>query len=197
MIKALTAVNIVGNSVGWYQAIYFYEYLTADFIHDHYQYQSVIPNSVCITYNPYTVEKGRLPFTAIRLTKSFMELYASGKFIPKNIQKYSIKSSNIFEEIPIQICNSVLDHAYIYELTSAKLINGINLHECLNTNNTPLINKLIDLISGTGGCIDEFSVEQEKYRASQLASMKQKLELAKRIEYINSENESRAKWGRE
>lgn len=195
MIQAFAKVNCVASNVGWYQAAYLSEYLTFDFISDQYNYQTQIPASVCIVYDPYTTEKGRLPIKAMRLTASFMELYTNVKMNAKTFQKFNIKSSNIFEELPVKVKTSALAQAFVYEMNVDKVIPSSA--ERLNTSNGALIEKLIEVVSGSSGCIDDYSNEQEKYRAYQASLSRQKLELSKRIDAINEENERRKRNGRE
>eukprot|EP00954_Amorphochlora_amoebiformis_P000552 43828-Amorphochlora_amoeboformis.AAC.1 len=80
MMKLLKQVNVDNNSVGWYQSAYGGEWIENDIIRTQYNFQSSIPESVVLVYDPYTTTKGNLAVKTYRLNPDFMKFYKTKDF---------------------------------------------------------------------------------------------------------------------
>jgi translation initiation factor 3 subunit H len=194
MLRALRSQNEDANFVGLYHAAFLSETLySMDLIQAQYAYQLDVPNSVCIMFDPFKSQKGRLSIKAIRLTQNFMQLYAAGKFVPKAMQKHAIDSKGIFDEIPLRVSNSHLVHGFIYGLRETRRFDCTAAR--LGLGAAPLLDKMVDLVSGPYGCIDDFVTEQDRYKQQQVLANRQKAELQRRIENNADENARRQNLG--
>jgi len=193
MMKILRATNVDTQNVGWYQATYLSDFYNTDIIQCHLSYQLEIPNAVTILFDPFQTHKGRLVIKAMRLSNKFMELCAKGNFTAKHFKELGVDPKSIFEELPIKIHNSHLVHAYLYELRETKVADCSA--ERLNVSAGPIIEKLIDGVSASGGCIDEYSAELDRYKNALFSVNKQRAEYQKRYDGVHEENERRKKIG--
>jgi translation initiation factor 3 subunit H len=80
MMRCLRDVNIDHNTVGWYQTTYMGSFVNDQLIETQYNYQSTLPKSVVVVYDPLKSTQGALALKAYRLTDSFMTLFAQGQF---------------------------------------------------------------------------------------------------------------------
>jgi len=177
MMKNLREINVDNNAVGWYQSTYFGSYLSQSMIDSQYNYQTNIPKSVVIVYDPLKANQGVMSLRAFRLNKLFMELYRDKKFTPEMLKKANLNRGNIFEEVPIEIHNSHLANALIYELDVKK---EIEVYEQLELTNDPYLEKNLEYMLGL---VEEMTMEQNKlqqyHRAVARQSMQQNSYLQK------------------
>jgi len=96
MMKALSEVNVDNNTVGWYQSALLGTWCNRDTIEDQFKYQTEIPNSVVLIYDPSSTTRGRLALKAYRLTAEFMDLFASGDFFTFRVFETQV---GLFENI--------------------------------------------------------------------------------------------------
>jgi translation initiation factor 3 subunit H len=193
MIKALRATNIDPNNVGWYKTAYLADIDTSELVQAQLSYQLEIPNSVVVIFDPFKTQKGRLSITALRLSNKFMELNATGKFTPKQLKEYGLDFKTIFDELPIKIYNDHLVHAYLYELRESKITDCTA--DRLNVAAGPIIEKLVDMMSSSGGALDDYTTELERYKNATHIVSKQRADYQKRLEQTTEENERRKKIG--
>jgi translation initiation factor 3 subunit H len=171
MMKALAEVNVDNNTVGWYQSALLGTWCNRDTIEDQFKYQTEIPNSVVVVYDPSSTTRGRLALKAYRLTGEFMELFASGDFSHTGFSKRKLDSTKIFEEIPIKVHNSHLVHGFLYELREQKSMScGFDrLHRSAG----PFLTKTLGILSTH---IDEYCSELNRFQFGQrLIARHQKL----------------------
>ena len=194
MLRALNSQKEDANVVGLFHTTYFSEPLfTLDLIQAQFTYQLDTPNSVCVVFDPFKSQKGRLSLRAVRLTENFMQLYAQGKFVPKAMQKFNINSTSIFEEVPVRVHNSHLIHGFLYNLRESKVMDCT--YSRLDTDNSALLAKLVQLVAGTNGGIDEYITEQDRYKQAQAVANRQKMDAARKLEQAEDENRRRQKLG--
>jgi len=171
MMKALADVNVDNNTVGWYQSALLGTWCNRDTIEDQFKYQTEIPNSVVVVYDPSSTNRGRLALKAYRLTAEFMELFASGDFSHTGFSKRKLDSTKIFEEIPIKVHNSHLVHGFLYELREQKSMScGFDrLHRSAG----PFLTKTLGILSTH---VDEYCSELNRFQFGQrLIARHQKL----------------------
>lgn len=175
MMKALRSVGIDSNNVGWYNSVFFNSYFYGDeisfaqawakIVEGQYAYQSSIPNSVVLLYDPMVASRGEFSLRAFRLSASFMKVYAKcalkGERLPsitkEDFSAFDISSSDIFDEIPVKIHNSLLVHAFLYELREKKQFVSDSR---LEFHGEEVLKKSMDRL---GQVIDEFVSEQNGY----------------------------------
>mmetsp|Transcript_21826 Transcript_21826/g.32511 ORF Transcript_21826/g.32511 Transcript_21826/m.32511 type:complete len:316 (+) Transcript_21826:41-988(+) len=162
MMKLLKQVNVDNNSVGWYQSAYIGEWIDSDIIRMHYNFQSAIPESVVLIYDPYTTSKGNLAVKTYRLNPAFMNFYKGKNFSHVNFAKHKIDSGDIFEEIPMKVHNSHLIHAFLYELQEKDTFSCE--FDRLDLTSDMLFKRNLDIMTS---CIDELLLDQGKFSYSQ------------------------------
>eukprot|EP00470_Lotharella_oceanica_P006338 CAMPEP_0170178378 /NCGR_PEP_ID=MMETSP0040_2-20121228/11839_1 /TAXON_ID=641309 /ORGANISM="Lotharella oceanica, Strain CCMP622" /LENGTH=314 /DNA_ID=CAMNT_0010421411 /DNA_START=17 /DNA_END=961 /DNA_ORIENTATION=+ len=158
MMKLLKQVNVDNNSVGWYQSAFIGEWIDNDIIRTHYNFQSKIPESVVLIYDPYTTTKGNLAVKTYRLTQKFMRFYKSKDFSHVNFAKHRIDSSDIFEEVPMKVHNSHLIHAFLYELQCKDKFSCT--FDRLELTGDMLFKRNLDIMSNS---IDDLLQDQNKF----------------------------------
>jgi hypothetical protein len=72
MMTKLRTMNVDDNTVGWFTASSLGQFVTTSFLEAQYSYQTNIPSSVCVVYDPYRTFNGRLYIKAYRLSSEFM-----------------------------------------------------------------------------------------------------------------------------
>jgi len=137
-------------------------FLDAGIVETQHSYQQHIPNSVCVVYDPFRTADGYLALKAYRLTEPFMALFEKQTFGCKAFSRESMDSRDIFEEIPIQVHNAHLVHAFLYELREDKAMSCD--YDRLNLFSNPYLQKNLEIMAN---CIDDFALEQNKFQAQQ------------------------------
>jgi len=116
MMKCLREVNADINYVGWYSSTDMNSFWKESTIETQYTYQERLPKSVVIIYDPIKSMQGLFPLRAYRLTNAFVKLFKKSEFNRKSIMSQNLSFRNVFEEIQIQIKNSKLASAFLYQL---------------------------------------------------------------------------------
>eukprot|EP00474_Spongospora_subterranea_P008974 CRZ09432.1 hypothetical protein [Spongospora subterranea] len=182
MMKLLREVNVDSNSVGWYQSI-----SNADLLQDQggsntwssivatqFDYQTNIPGSVVIIYDPLRTCYGTLSIRAYRLTDAFMRFYKAGDQSREGFNRFQVDSRSIFEELPVKVHNSNLVHAFLYELRENGAVacefDRLDMHQHRS---------VADSLRALGESIHEYSQEQGKYQFYQRSAARQKLQADK------------------
>ncbi|KAJ3372637.1 hypothetical protein AMAG_08362 [Allomyces macrogynus ATCC 38327] len=117
MLKCLRQVNADANTVGWYHAAPLSHFLQYSWVANQAEYQTSIPQSVVLEYDPLASQTGTLALRAFRLTDAFYALL-------KAKSKHSINSeavtasglleSGLIEELPVTIRNAHVVSALLY-----------------------------------------------------------------------------------
>jgi len=122
MMRCLREVNVDSNAVGWYQSTYMSSFVNDSMIESQFNYQMAIKKCVVVIYDPLMTTMGLLSLKAFRLTNLFMHLYRNQSFSHHEIvAKSGLGFNDIFEEIKIEIKNSYLLNACLYELDHSDL----------------------------------------------------------------------------
>ncbi|KAL1924305.1 uncharacterized protein VTP21DRAFT_7340 [Calcarisporiella thermophila] len=125
MLRCLREINVDNNTVGWYYSTYLGSSMNQSLIDTQFNYQKGLGNkSIVIVHDVSRSAQGNLSLRAFRLKNSFMEAYKEKKFTTESLAKAKLNFSNIFEELPIQIHNSHLLTAMLYELEDLSLKTG-------------------------------------------------------------------------
>eukprot|EP00742_Colponemidia_sp_Colp-10_P000999 GILJ01001081.1.p1 GENE.GILJ01001081.1~~GILJ01001081.1.p1 ORF type:complete len:342 (+),score=57.84 GILJ01001081.1:46-1026(+) len=192
MMRSLREVNVDSNTVGWYQSTYLGSFLNEAMIENQYAYQDTLKKSVVLVYDPLKTNSGHLSLQAFRLTDAFMALYKAGEFTQEKLIEFDIMSSDIFQEIPIQIHNPELVKAFLldYGQTESKDCDFDRFD--LSTN--PFLEKNINFLSD---CLDDLSQEQNKLQFYQRNLVRQQQQQKTFLEKRRAENAARKARGEE
>ncbi|MDP2439258.1 MAG: hypothetical protein Q8P67_26210 [archaeon] len=117
MLRRLRRVNVDNNLVGWYQTTRLGTLINDQLIETQYSYQSSLPHSVCLTYDPLKTTQGALCLKAYRLSDAFMRFFAEGSFTSDKLLEYRVSHSRVLEEVPLLIQNSSLLEGLLAELS--------------------------------------------------------------------------------
>lgn len=194
MLKSLREVNADHNQIGWYSSTYLGYYCTKDIILTQYEFQSapMCSNAVVISYDPVRSTAGNLSIKAMRLTEKFMNLMREKAFDPASLATPVIKSSSVFEEVPIRIHNSKVVEALLLDLQTKEDV------DCdfsrLQLGFSPFLEKVMEYLMDQ---VDELVAHQ-----SNASYWARKLHYQKRLqeeyfERLRAENEERVRRGQE
>lgn len=188
MMKALRKVNVDVNTVGWFVSTFLGSFFSMAMIEAQYSYQSILPTSVCVMMEPYRKGSNQLNLKAYRLKESFMKVFADQDFTHASFARHGVEPSDIMVEVPIQVHNSHLVHAFLYELRESKQMSTD--HKRLNINVNSFVEKSVGVL---GKCVDDYASEQNKllYHERQLA--RQKTQQQNWLQKRAADNELRAK----
>merc|ERR1712232_1172840 len=102
MLRRLREVNVDSNTVGWYQTTHLGQFFSDAVIDTQYLYQTQIPRSALLVYDPLQAAIGKSAFKAFRLTPEFMSRNREAKeSSPQTLSDFP--SAEMFEEIPITV----------------------------------------------------------------------------------------------
>jgi len=142
MLRNLREVNVDNNTVGWYQAVSLNTFNFLSFQRIQYDFQTSIPESICIIFDPVQTLRGNLVVKALRLSDRFMELMhfnGGGKPFP------FMAPQQVYEELPLRIHNSGLAQAYLLGLGEAGVTD--TSFDLLDLSTQPYLEKHLDNMS--------------------------------------------------
>jgi len=116
MLECLESTNIDRMDVGWYRTCVNSNFYDEDTIIRCAQWQEDFPDAVMLVYDSRATQHGRLSLRAYQLTKGFYDLYTSKKVGHTAFSEANIGHEDLVREIPIQIHNSYIVHAFLYDL---------------------------------------------------------------------------------
>jgi len=177
MMHRLREVNIDNNTVGWYTSTYLETFLSdSSIVETQLSYQTSLPRSVLLVFDPVKTAQGTLSLRAYRLTQSFVELYQHKLQIQQQQQSQQpqantltesselahLSFNDIFYEIPIRIHNSQLINALLYDMEGSDTLSAH--FERLNLGFAPFLEKNLEYLAES---LDDLAAEQSKYLAYQ------------------------------
>ena len=177
MMKMLRQVNVDNNTVGWYQSLGFNSPFDAQLVDAQYHYQRQVPNAVMLLYDPVQTARGRLTIHAYRLSDTFMSVYERGAMYQHTFNDHNIKSTDIFQSLPIKIHNSHLVHGFLYELRESKRMLS---DEILSVGGTSTY--LSTHVNACSAGMDEYLQEQSQFQFYQRSVSRQR---QAQITYLN------------
>jgi len=184
MMKCLRKVCADTNTVGWYRSAFLGSCFNENMIESQLAYQSKIEESVVLVYDPLaSATSGKLVLKAFRLSDAFMKEYSPSTFTSTSLDKNNLSFSEIFEELPVEISNSSLVNAYLWEIESDKRCKDIT-QKGLDYSGASFMEKNLDI--GVE-YLEEICNEQSRLQSYQRLLYKQQAQIQKR----KSENASR------
>jgi translation initiation factor 3 subunit H len=204
MMRMLREVNVDNNTVGWYQSTTMGSYYTEELIETFVDYAESIERCVCIVYDPSVNDDGMFGLKAIRLTEQFLKTFkeCGGNMTSAKIAGKGLKWSDVIEEIPIVISNSVLVSAMMSQLDAnadgrvERDENKLTKEDLnrLHLNSAPFSQKSLEFLSES---MDDLVQEQQKvayyHRANARLQHQKSVWLSKK----RQENKNRVKSGLE
>jgi len=116
MLECLESINIDRMEVGWYRTCVNSNFYDEDTIIRCAQWQEGFEDSIMLVYDSRTTQHGRLSLRAYQLTKEFYDLFVSRNVGHTAFADAELGYEDILHEIPIQIHNSYIVHAFLYDL---------------------------------------------------------------------------------
>lgn len=115
MMRQLREVNVDCNTVGWYQTTHLGQFFSDTVIETQYLYQTQIPRSILLVYDPLQSRIGKPAFKALRLTDEFLAKYSEAKEQHKAVMDDSFSSGQMFEELPISVHSPVIIESFLVD----------------------------------------------------------------------------------
>jgi len=191
MLRNLRDVNVDCNIIGWYQSTYMGSFLNETLVDTQFMYQSEIPKSVVIVYDPLQLAEGKA-FRAFRLQPAFMKKYeANKKALLSGGSIQSMTSGEIFQEVPIHIVNSVMVEAFLFD-QSHKMHE--NQFAALDLENQSYLEKNITFLLDS---LDYLGSEQQKIQYYERLAVRQAQQQKTFTEKRKQENAARKERGEE
>jgi len=191
MMRCFRDVNVDSNTVGWYQSTYLGSFINLSTIESQFNYQTNIRKCVVVIYDPAKTVQGSLFLQAFRLTENFLKLYQ--EFSSENGPNVTLPHSEAFEEIPIQVHNSSLINALLYELEYRGVV-PLPDHSRLEMSNTQLLEKSLEYLMEES---EDLIAEQNKLQFHHRQVLRQQQQQAKWIQQRKQENIARRSRGEE
>jgi len=116
MLECLESTNIDRMDVGWYRTCVNSNFYDEDTIIRCAQWQEGSWDSIMLVYDSRATQHGRLSLRAYQLTKEFFDLFTSGNVGHTAFAEAELGFEDILCEIPIQIHNSYIVHAFLYDI---------------------------------------------------------------------------------
>jgi len=171
VLQSLREIHIDNLSVGWYTSTFLNQHLDLPdsrltdvmpfLVSTQFSWQSDIPNSVVLIYDHLSSLNGNLGLKALRLTKTFMDMYQTKEqvFTREKLSENNFSFNNIFEEVPIRITVSGLQTALLYYLETDDGMT--NLYKSLDLGADDFLQKNLEILLA---CISDLQIRQNTYQ---------------------------------
>jgi len=179
MMRCLREVNVDNNLVGWYQSAFLGSFFSEQMIETQVNYQLKIKKCVVIVYDPLRTANGSLSLKAFRLQDSFVELYRKEAFTQESVIKLTGPWSEVFEEVPIAIRNSLVSKACLLSLSDSPFFEDFSPFQSLDLSINSFLEKNLESLIDS---LDDFSNEQQKFQSYQRLLQKQQAKLKRKAE---------------
>jgi translation initiation factor 3 subunit H len=144
LLKMLREVNVDTHAVGWYQSVNQGSLLTVSVIESQLSYQKDMKKCVVLAYDPSRTRQSSLYLKAYRLTPAFIELFSKQSFSKEKFDASAMRSTEIFEEIPVQITNSYLLTGFLSQIQNTKEMAPS--FETLGVSSSHYLERTVDLL---------------------------------------------------
>eukprot|EP00929_Paragymnodinium_shiwhaense_P052879 TRINITY_DN2647_c0_g1_i1.p1 TRINITY_DN2647_c0_g1~~TRINITY_DN2647_c0_g1_i1.p1 ORF type:complete len:321 (+),score=95.97 TRINITY_DN2647_c0_g1_i1:80-1042(+) len=158
MMRHLREVNVDCNTVGWYQTTHLGQFFSDTVIETQYLYQTQIPRSILLVYDPLQSRIGKPAFKALRLTDEFLAKYTEAKELHKAVMDNSFSSSQMFEELPISVHSSVIIESFLVDWAIMDPMCTSQI-DSLDVENQVFMEKNVQLLINS---LQDLSEEQQK-----------------------------------
>jgi len=172
MLQALREIQLDQIPLGWYTSTFLNQHLDLPdsriqdvmpfHVSTQFSWQSgLFPNSVVLIYDHLASLNGNLGLKALRLTKTFMEMYQTKEqsFSREKLSENNFSFNNIFEEIPIRVTLSGLQSCLLYILESDDTLNS--QFKSLDLGADDFLQKNLEVLLS---CISDLQLRQNTYQ---------------------------------
>jgi len=167
VLRRLREVNVDSNTVGWYQTTHLGQFFSDTVIETQFLYQSQIPRSALLVYDPLQSAIGKPAFKAFRLTPEFMQKQQEvreaqgnpGASANANAALADFPSNMMFKEVPIEITSPLLVEAFLVEWALSDPYSTTTQLEALDLDNQAFLEKNVQLLIGS---LQDLAEEQQK-----------------------------------
>jgi len=160
--------------------------MTETLVETQYVYQNEIPKSVVLVYDPLQTSVGKGAFKAFRLTQDFIEKFKAGK---EEGLAAPVPSSDVFEEVPLKIVNSVLVEAFLLDQERRRSAQQFAM---LDLENQSFLEKNLTFLLES---LDYLGSEQQKMQYYERLAVKQAQQQKSLMEKRRLENVARRERG--
>jgi translation initiation factor 3 subunit H len=190
MLRSLRDVNVDCNIIGWYQSTFMGSFVTETLVDTQYVYQSEIPKSVVIIYDPLQPSVGKGAFKAFRLTTEFLEKEKKIRGGKEEVHATATSGkSDILEEVPLRIVNSVLVDAFLLDQERRRKSATF---ESLDLENQSFLEKNLTFLLDS---LEYLGSEQQKLQYYERMAVRQAQQQKSVIEKRRQENLARRERG--
>lgn len=186
MLRSLREVNVDCNIIGWYQSTYMGSFMNETLVDAQYAFQTEIPKSVVLIYDPLQTSVGKGAFRAFRLRSEFMKKYTESKAGEGTVA--SIKSADIFQEVPLKIVNPVLVEAFLLEQERKQQGDGF---EALDLENQTFLEKNITFLLDSLDCLSAEQQKMQYFERMAVRAAQQKKTIEERRRQENAQRRER------
>jgi len=158
MLRRLREVNVDSNTVGWYQTTHLGQFFSSTMIDTQYLYQTQIPHSILLVYDPLQSAIGKPAFKALRLTSQFMAKRTEEQMDMNKSALADFPSGEMFMEIPIVIHSPVIVEAFLVDWALMDPISTTQI-EALDVENQAFLERNMQLLIGS---LQDLAEEQQK-----------------------------------
>lgn len=158
MMKKLREVNVDTNTVGWYQSTHLGSFFSQMAIDTQFQYQTDIPRSVLLVYDPLQSAIGKPAFKALQLSREFMKVYAA---TPADLRGglVDFPSGEMFVEKPISVGSSAIIESFLVDWAICDPMTTTSQVAILDVENQVFLEKNVQLLMGS---LADLAEEQNK-----------------------------------
>jgi translation initiation factor 3 subunit H len=204
MLKALCEVNVDNISVGWYTSTFLNQHLDVPdirspdampfLISTQFNWQTDFPNSVVLIYDHLASTHGTLGLKAVRLTKTFMDMYQTKErsFTKEKLSENNFSFNNIFEEIPLRVTVSGLQSSLLYFLEADD--NMSNQFKSLDLGAEDFLQKNLEVLLS---CISDLQLRQNTYQTWLKGVARSEIQQQQFLQKRRTENSLRALKGQQ
>lgn len=158
MLRRLREVNVDSNTVGWYQTTHLGQFFSDQVIETQYLYQTQIPHSVLLVFDPLQANIGKAALKAYRLAPTFVYRFAEAKeHGPQYLADFP--SAEMFEEIPVVVRSPLLVEAFLVDWAISDPFSTTTQLDTLDLENQAFLEKNVQLLIGS---LQDLAEEHQK-----------------------------------
>ncbi|UVC54628.1 eukaryotic translation initiation factor 3 [Theileria orientalis] len=157
MIDLVNDIKVDCFAIGWYQTINFGDLQSKDAIDNLVTYQESVDKAIMLGFDPVTTS-GEVSFKAYRASDQLLALYHTED---QDVRKYNaLKGTEILEEVPIVIKNSILSEVFLTQYFSDSLVQNTYVFDVLDASHNNYLEKNLEFLSQS---LEALCDNQEKF----------------------------------
>ncbi|XP_952413.1 eukaryotic translation initiation factor 3, putative [Theileria annulata] len=157
MTELVHDVRVDCFAIGWYQTVNFGDLQSKDAIDNLVIYQDVVDKAIMLGFDPVSTT-GEVSFKAYRASDQLLSVYHSSD---PDVRKFNaLKGTEILEEVPIVIKNSILSEVFLSQYFSDSLIQNTYVFDVLDAYHNNYLEKNLEFLSQS---LEALCDNQEKF----------------------------------